>query len=251
MTGDRRRADNRRGKSGDSDRRDSDDRRFAESRRASESDVQASTSSKKRKKSSRSSGRTAGKSKIDWTKWFKRVAMVFMLGIIFFTATIIYFFSHLDFYVNKLGQRVKIDLAKATMDPESLTDRTPRAKLNFSIQNTLPLEVVLQNLNLNLHLSGYTVAKGTQITPKVLIKGHGATIVPVACSVDSIMTRRGLQKAMETSSAMSQKGAQAPDVRVADDLKGFIRIDGTAEFRLLVAGVEIPFTRLLTYEKRH
>lgn len=251
MTGDRRRADNRRGKSGDSDRRDSDDRRFTEARRASEDDAQSSVSRKKRKKSSKTSSRTAGKGKIDWTKWFKRVAMVFMLAIVFFTVIIIYFFSHLDFYVNKLGQRIKIDLEKAALDPESLTDRTTLAKLKFTVQNSLPLEVVLQNLNLNLHLSGYTVAKGMQITPKVLIKGHGATIVPVACSVDSIMTRRGLQKAMETIAATAQKGQQVRAIKLDDDLKGFIKIDGTADFRLLVAGVEIPFTRQLTYEKRH
>lgn len=251
MTDGRRKADDRRGQGGSPNRRTSDDRRYAEGRRAAGATA-PEPGKKTRKKTAKAVAKSKEKGRVNWPAIFKRVAIAFMLASIFFTVVIIYFFSHLDFYVNKLGQRVNLAIEKISLDPESLTDRTTRARLSFRVKNTLPLDILLQNLTFNVHLTGYTVAKGMQTMPKALINGHSEVIVPVACNVDSIMTRRALQKAKEAKLAPSKGLADRFTNRkdnITDNLKGVVRIDGKAEFRLLAAGVEIPFSRSLILEK--
>lgn len=175
-----------------------------------------------------------------------------MLAVALFTFFIIYFFAHLDYYMEKIGQRVQISLDKASLDPDSLTDRTTRARLTFMVVNQLPFEILLQNLNFTIHLSGYTIGKGMQISPKASLPKDAPTKVAVACNVDSIMTRRGLQKAVEKKPGALLKiiagSVNGRNDKLREDIKELLKIEGSVDFRLKAAGLEIPFTRHVVFE---
>lgn len=251
MAAERRQSDNRRESAGGAnDRRQKSDRRNESGRREVDSD-NPRTGGGAKKAGARKPAADKKNRRMSLSLVFKRFAVVFMIAMALFTVLIIYFFSHLDYYMEKVAKRVAISVERAALDPESLTDRTTRARLNFRVKNTLPLAVSFQNLNFNVSISEYTVAKGMQASPKILIEGNGQTLVPVACNVDSIMTRRALQKTIERNAGPLLKGllnrAQNKNNGLGDDIKGLVKITGSAEFRMHAGGVEIPFTRRLDF----
>ncbi|NCB37472.1 MAG: hypothetical protein EOM80_01775 [Erysipelotrichia bacterium] len=239
MAVDRRQSNSRRdSESNANDRRKKQDRRTESGRREPE----------KKSVSRKSSSGGKEKKKLSFSLLVKRIAIAFMATVVIATLLMIYFFINMDHYVGKISQKIFISLDRAVLDPESLTDRITRARFNFMVKNTLPLSMVFQNLNFNVNLAGYTVAKGMQASPKVLLAASSNTIVPVSCSVDSIMTRRGLQKALESNPRMLLKGLLGQkNGKVSEDIKSMVKISGTAEFRLKLGGVEIPFTRRLNF----
>lgn len=247
MASDRRRADDRRSDPEVNDRRKKTDRRGQAGRRTAEKTETGS--------SRRSAGKKAEKKGFESAAFksiFRKVAIAFMLFTALFTFAIIYFFANLDYYMAKVGQRVRVVLDKASLDPESLTDRTTRARLTFKVENSLPFEVILQNLNFTIHLSGYTIGKGMQISPRAIIARDAPTKVAVACNVDSIMTRRGLQKAVEKQPAALLKliagSNKGRNDQLRDDIKDLLKIEGSVDFRLKAGGLEIPFTRNVVFD---
>jgi len=247
MASDRRHSDNRRSDPEVNDRRKKNDRRGPAGRRNSEKPEAGSASRSARKKVDAKNAKSS-----TFKAVFRKVAIAFMLFVAIFTFSIIYFFANLDYYMEKVGHRVQVSLEKANLDPESLTDRTTRARLTFRVINSLPFEVILQNLNFTIHLSGYTIGKGMQISPKALIARDAPTRVAVACNVDSIMTRRGLQKAVEKQPAAILKvlagSNKVKNDQLRDDIKELLKIEGSVDFRLKAAGLEIPFTRKVVFD---
>ncbi len=248
MAADRRHSDARRDGGNSADRRQKSDRRAAAGRR----EVDQSGSSAKASPES-GAGKAAktkkGGSKISVV--LRRLTIFFIICVILFSAGLIFFFANLDSFMGEVGKRVKVTVERAFLDPESLTDRTTRARLNFRVKNSLPLTVVLQNMNFSLNISEYPIAKGMQASPKLAIEGGHEAIVPVACNVDSIMTRRALQKTIEKNAGPLLKGllnrAQGKADTFGDDIKALVKLTGTIEFRLKAGGVEIPFTRQLNF----
>lgn len=247
MAADRRNDEKRRDGESKQDRRQKNDRRSdgrREKDKAESGNGSGNSSAARRVPSGK-------KVKESFSKFFKKFAIVVIVATVLFTAGTVYFFANLDYFMNKVGQRVLISVDRALLDPESLTGRTTRARLNFKVTNTLPLGVVFQKLHFNVNMSDYTIAKGMQASPKIAIEGRGDTIVPVACSVDSIVTRRALQKTIERNAGQLLKGllsrAQGKADTFGDDIKALIKITGSAEFRLKAGGVEIPFTRKLDF----
>jgi hypothetical protein len=253
MASDRRGAEDRRGGAGQTDRRNSGDRRTESGRRAAEEIKPTGKSTAAKKKKNSRTALASGKKTAGMLGWLlKKLALAFMLLCGVLTAGLFYLFMHSDFYLEKAGRRIRLGLEKAALDPASLTGRNARVFLHFKVHNELPFDLILQNLDFSMHLSGYTVAKGMQAIPKAQIKGNGDTIVPVACSVDSIMTRRGLQKAFvsEARSILHGLGGkQDISSRFTENLNGLVKIDGKAEYRLRIAGIEIPFTQKVLLEK--
>ncbi len=235
MTGDRRSADERRSKEDAADRRKKNDRRYASSRRgAAEKNADAS-SGKKKKQVRKKQKRT-----IDWASVFKKTAAGFVILMSFFMFAVIYFFAHLDHHMVKVGQRIKVKLEKATLDPQSITDRQADARLNFRIENTLPLDVIVQSVSYSVNLGGYTIAKNMQASPKTTVSAGKSGVIALTCSVDSIMTRRGLQKAME--SRKRQNLPRRDSKKLEENYSDVIKISGAIDFRLKAAGLEIPFS---------
>lgn len=248
MAAERRQSDARRDGGNSGDRRQKSDRRAAAGRR----DIDQS-GSPARASSEGSAGRAAkakrGAAKVSTV--LRKLTIFFIICVALFSAGLIYFFANLDSFMGEVGKRVKVTIDRAFLDPDSLTDRTTRARLNFRVKNSLPLGVVLQNMNFSLNISEYPIAKGMQASPKLAIDGGHEAIVPVACNVDSIMTRRALQKTIEKNAGPLLKGllnrAQGKADTFGDDIKALVKITGTAEFRLKAGGVEIPFTRQLNF----
>lgn len=223
MTTDRRRPQGRRGAAeSESDRRNRNDRRAAD-RRGKSLDAREEKPARAAKGSSRLKG------------FFKLVAILFMASLALFSLVFIVFFANLDYFMEKAGERLLISAERVTVDPSSLTDRSSRANINFRVNNQLPLNIVLQNISFTMHLSGYTVAKDASFMPKTAIKGKSAATVPVWCQVDSIMTRRGLQKAQAVIAGHGNM--------VVNDLIKASVIEGIAEYRVSAGGIEIPFRR--------
>ncbi|HNX77166.1 MAG TPA: hypothetical protein PLM07_19430 [Candidatus Rifleibacterium sp.] len=243
MAADRRDSDNRRGSENADGRRAKADRRSS-GRRGNDSNSGDEAPSQRR-------GGSAKKSRSAFSSRFKRFALLLIFIAVVFSAGTVYFYANLDYFTARLGDRVEISVDRAMIDPESLTGKIARARLHFRVKNTLPIGVVFQKLNFNVGISEYNVAKGMQAAPKVSIEAGKDTIVPVACSVDSIMTRRALQKTIERKAGTLLKEllSQARNKTDAfgDDIKGLVKINGSAEFRLKVGGVEIPFSRKLNF----
>lgn len=248
MAADRRQSDARRDGGSSGDRRQKSDRRAAAGRREVDQSGNSAKSSPEA-----GAGRAAktkrGISKV--SSVLRKLVIFFIACVVLFSAGLIYFFANLDSFMGEVGKRVKVTIDRAFLDPDSLTDRTTKARLNFRVKNSLPMGVVLQNMNFSLNISEYPIAKGMQASPKLTIDGGHETIVPVACNVDSIMTRRALQKTIEKNAGPLLKGllnrAQGKADTLGDDIKALVTLTGTAEFRLKAGGVEIPFTRQLNF----
>ncbi|GAB4274757.1 MAG: hypothetical protein Kow0029_15310 [Candidatus Rifleibacteriota bacterium] len=258
MSGDRRKSDTRRvsdRRGGDrrrnNDRRgNSSDRRGNSSRRTA--DVGAKSPNKSAKEEARKdSGNAAEFFRTFLTRLIRKFAIVFSIVLLIFTGLIVYFFSNIDYYMGRIAQNVNIELTRASVDPESLTDRTTRARLYFKIENRLPLSIVFQNLKMNVRLSDYIIAKGVQIMPREKIDAHSEKVVKVEFHVDSIMTRRGLQKTVEKNAGPILKSfldrLGGKNSAITENLKGVMKIEGSTEFRLVLGGVEIPFARQLPF----
>jgi len=230
MTTDRRKSQGRRGTSdSEGDRRNRNDRR-ADDRRG-----------KPLNERSGKPGRSTKGAKVSGLKrFFKLVAILFMVSLALFSLIFIAFFANLDYFMEKAGERLLVSVERVTVDPASLTDRSSRANINFRFNNRLPLNLVLQNINFSMHLGGYAVAKNASFMPKTSIKGNSAATVPVWCQVDSIMMRRSLQKIIE-----AQKNPVLKDAgnAVTSDLKKMSVLEGTAEIRISAGGIEIPLRR--------
>jgi len=231
MTTDRRNSQSRRGSASSAgDRRNRDDRRAADRR------------GKALKAQSEKPARPAKASGLKG--FFRLVAILFMASLALFSLIFIIFFANIDYFMAKAGERLLISAERVTIDPSSLTDRSSRANINLHVNNRLPLNVVMQNLSFSMLLNGYTIAKDAAFMPKAAIKGNSAVTVPVWCQVDSIMARRGLQKAIEgTRSQSALPVISGRSSTIAEDLKKVSVLEGIAEFRLSAGGIEIPFRR--------
>lgn len=247
MSGDRRKSDSRRS----SDRRAGDrrapdaDRRNTGGRRNVDSAAKSARSAKAAAPAAPEESSTPVAEIVQ--KLIKRLAVLFVILVAIFTVILVYFFSHFDYYMDRLAQQIKIENTKATIDPGSLTDRTTRANLMLEVYNQLPVRVALQNLKLNVKIGGYTAAKGVQVVKRVVIEARQKQFIQVQFHVDSIMARRGLQKAVQQNAAPLLRSlisrVQGKKTSLADDIKGIMTSDGSAEFRLLIGGMEIPFER--------
>ncbi|MFZ5951333.1 MAG: hypothetical protein ACOYXC_11540 [Candidatus Rifleibacteriota bacterium] len=100
---------------------------------------------------------------------------------------------------------------------------------------------------MNVKISGYIVAKGVQVMPKEKIESGQTRSLQVRFQVDSIMARRGLQKAVEKNTGPILKSLisklQGKNDALTENLAGLMTSQGTAEMRMIVGGVEIPFKR--------
>ena len=243
---DRRQSDGRRDGGGAGDRRQKSDRRAVSGRREVDAPGKSSAASSA---PARKAAKSAKNRKMPVI--IKKIAIAVIVFAVLFAAGMVLFFANLDFLMEKVGDRVKISIDRALLDPQSLTGKITRARLNFRVKNTLPLGVVFQNLTFDVKISEYTVAKGMQAAPKITVEGGSETVVPIACNVDSIMTRRALQKTIERNAGPLLKNlltmASGKADTLGDDIKALIKIKGTAEFRLKAGGAEIPFTRKLNF----
>jgi LEA14-like dessication related protein len=244
MASDRRKSDTRRNsdRRTDSDRREKQDRRTKNGRRTAESSAVVEPSGKKA-----SSGFSAI---LLFKSLIKKLAILFSLFIVVLTIVLVYFFAHLEYYMEKISQSVSVQMTKAELDAESLTDKTTRARVFFKVTNDLPFDIRFQGSKLNAQLADYTVAKGVQVLPGKRVKAKSATIIAIGFHVDSIMTRRGLQKAVKNNTGAILKSLsarlQGNKQAITDNLKGILKVTGIADLKLLVGGIEIPFTVALS-----
>ncbi len=242
----RRSADRRR-----DDRRNRDDRRAAAKAAAAE---KSSGGSKKKTGKSDSRKASVAKPVINKSKrLFKAFAIVLTILVVTLTIGIMYVFSRLDFFMGLASERVSMRLVTASLDSSSLTDKITKARFTIDIKNDLPFGIILTNLNYNVNLSGYTIAKGVQISPRTVIPTMNRARLPIRFHVDSIMARRGLQKAVKENASGLLQGLlgrlQGKNKKITNDLKGVMKVNGTADFRIKIGGVEIPFTKAVQFEQ--
>ncbi len=247
MSADRRAKDTRRSE----DRRAKPDRRAQDTRRKTDS-RRASEGGKKAGGSPANPMQKAAATVSLMQRLLKKLAIIFALLVVIVTGVLLYFFSNLDYYMGKVSKKISFSMTRAEIDPESLTDRTTKARVFIKVKNDLPLAVSLQSIKLNAKLGGYTIAKGVQVLPVKRIKKKSEAIVAVSFHVDSIMTRRGLQRAVENNAGPSLKSflarLQGKNQAITDNLKGILKIKGSTDFRVIAGGIEIPFSRLLQFD---
>ncbi|MGM0599593.1 MAG: hypothetical protein ACQETH_07205 [Candidatus Rifleibacteriota bacterium] len=233
------------------DRREKNDRRTKEGRRTAElaGKGKATATAKSSRQGDSAKGGSGFKTFI--ASFVKKLALILFITVIVITLLLVYFFSNIDYYMGKAAKRVSIAIERANLDPESLTNRSTRARVYFDVGNDLPFDIILQDLKFKVNLSDYTVAKGVQIIPRKKIKSGEKQNVAVQFHVDSIMARRGLQKAVSKNAGPILKSFLArlkgKNQTITDNLKGIMKIKGTAGFRMLVGSMEIPFTRILDF----
>ena len=249
MPGDRRKSDSRRS----SDRRGGDRRAGSNERRGTDGrrTVDKPAPSAPTKSEPTHQEARPGNMKDFVLKWAKRLALVFMGLIVCLTFLLVYFFANFEYYMGQVAQKVKIENTSASIDAKSLTDRTARASLAIKVKNGLPLPIVVQNLNLNVKVSGYIVAKGIQIMPKIRIESDSQKVLKVGFHVDSIMARRGLQKTVEKNAGPILKTLisklQGKNEKMGENLKGIMTAVGSVEYKLILGGIEIPFKQNLEF----
>lgn len=242
MPGDRRKSDSRRNSERRfNDRRKSDDRRTKDGRRTVDGSEKSASGSEP------AGAKGSGLAKTSVAAILKRLAMLFMMLMIICLSIMVYFFSHFDYYMEKVGRKVRLENTSATVDSASLTGRTSKASVTLKITNDLPFPILIQNLAMNVKISGYIVAKGVQVMPKEKIESGQTRSLQVRFQVDSIMARRGLQKAVEKNTGPILKSLisklQGKNDALTENLAGLMTSQGTAEMRMIVGGVEIPFKR--------
>ncbi len=247
MPGDRRKSDSRRA----SDRRGNDRRAQNADRRGT--DGRRTVDSPKDQAAKEPTPPVSARAAETMKKMVKRLAILLVVLVTLFTGLLVYFFSNFEYYMNKVAQKIEIENTKATIDGESLTDRVTRASLMLKVTNRLPFAVVLQNLKMNAKISGYTVAKGVQVMQRVEVEAGQEKALQVQFHVDSIMTRRGLQKGIKKNAGSLLKSLVANLQGKKDALKeniiGLMTTEGSAEFRLLIGGIEIPFERKFNFSQ--
>jgi hypothetical protein len=68
------------------------------------------------------------------------------------------------------------------------------------------------------------------------------------------MARRGLQKAVRENASGLLQGLlgrlQGKNKKLTSDLKGVMKVNGTADFRVKLGGIEVPFTKVVQFEQQ-
>jgi hypothetical protein len=254
MANDRRNKDSRRveDRRKSNDRRKSTDRRTQASRRDGEAPpAKPASSTEKKKVTKPEPKKKSAPGKLG--KLFKMFAILLTICVLMVTVIIIGVFSNLDAIMAKVSERVSVNVAQATIDPASLTGRTTKAVIKFDIGNNLPIDIILKDFKFTANLSGYTIAKGVQILPKFKVESWKNARLPVRFHVDSIMARRGLQKAIRKNASKLMNTLlsrlQGKKKKLSEDLKGVMKVSGTAIFKIQISGIEIPFEKILNFEK--
>jgi hypothetical protein len=256
MANDRRNKDSRRAEDRRKsiDRRKSTDRRTKLSRRDGEAPPAKPTPApapEKKKVSKAEPKKKSSTGKLG--KLFKMFSILLTVFVLMVTIVIVAIFSNLNAIMAKVAKRVDVAVAQATIDPASLTGRTTKAVIKFDIGNNLPVDIILKDFKFTANLSGYTIAKGVQILPKFKVESWKNARLPVQFHVDSIMARRGLQKAIRKNASKLMNTLlsrlQGKKKKLSEDLKGVMKISGTAVFKIKISGIEIPFEKILNFEK--
>ena len=192
MAGDRRQSDTRRAADRRAnDRRTDSDRRTAAGRRM----VDESTAAPPGAAADNDDEDEEEETLLEMVGRYARMAV--MVGVILLAvcaAGAMYVFGNFGYFVGRASQQITVEMTRASLDPDSLTDKAAKAQLAFNVKNPLPVQVVLQSVTMDLKLGSYDIAKETRFNLRQIISPFSASTVATQMQVDSIMARRGLQK---------------------------------------------------------
>lgn len=182
---------------------------------------------------------------------FKYFVILLIIFVLVITGSVIVIFSNLEYFVNNISKHVIVKLEHASIDPSSLTQKVCRAKLTLGMKNNLPVGLVFTNIKYNVKLSEYKIANGVQAKPMLIIPANTYKRLPINFHVDSIKTRRALQKVVrENTQGLLQvmlSKINGKTKSLANDVKQIIKVEGTADFNLSLRGIKIPFTKTIEF----
>ncbi len=203
-------------------------------------------SAPKKKSGSNSSSSNKGKG----MGFFKKLMYVVMALIIALLSVIIYVMINFDTYKARIADKIALNLEKVSLDISDLTDKQTKLKLNFVTNNQLPLTIVFKNLNFDLTLGDYQVAKQMQAEVMAKLATNTETKVTIGVNVDSIQARRAITKGIEKNAGKLLKTVLAKKSvvkEVGEDIKAITVIKGTADFMILAGPMEIPFSKNINF----
>ena len=203
-------------------------------------------SAPKKKSGSSSSSSNKGKG----MGFFKKLMYVIMALIIALLSVIIYVMINFDTYKARIADKIALNLEKVSLDVSDLTDKQTKLKLNFVANNQLPLTIVFKNLNFDLALGDYQVAKQMQAEVMAKLATNTETKVTIGVNVDSIQARRAISKGIEKNAGKLLKTILAKKSvvkEVGEDIKAITVLKGTADFMILAGPMEIPFSKKINF----
>lgn len=189
-------------------------------------------------------------SKGDSTGFFKKILFVVMFLAIVSLSGFIYLMLNFDSYKAQIAEKITMKLDKVSLDPAKLTEKQTKLRLHILVNNGLPVVVIFKNLNFDLNLGDYQVAKGMQAEAMTALKANADTNVVVALNVDSIQARRAIQKGIERNvgtivkAVLSQKSVQKA---VGEDIKAITQIKGSVDLMFKIGSFEMPFTKTVKF----
>lgn len=180
----------------------------------------------------------------------KKLLFIVMMLTIVVLSGFIYLLLNFDSYKSKIADKIVIKLDKVALDPSKLTEKQTKLRLHFVVNNGLPVGVIFKNLNFDLALGDYQVAKGMQAEAMTTLAANADTNVVVALNVDSIQARRAIQKGIEKNASKILKtvlSKKSVKKEIGEDIKAITVIKGTVDLMFKVGSFEIPFTKTVHF----
>ncbi len=201
------------------------------------------------KKPLKKSSRRKSTSKKPRSKYplIKNTFILFMVLFIFGLFLSVYAILNNSKIVPMLSRFIAIKSEEVILKSETLTQKTSRIEMKISIENRAWFPIYLNDIIFDLSLGDYVIAKNFQAKPQLKLLSRDKTVIPIGLNIDSIITRRALQKTVEknASELIKKLLSQVPTAKnpYGDDINVVSKITGKTNLFLQVLDYNLPFEK--------
>ncbi|MDD3378072.1 MAG: hypothetical protein PHF08_11560 [Candidatus Riflebacteria bacterium] len=177
----------------------------------------------------------------------KKSVFIILISSIFILTFAIYVMLNSSKFIPLLGQFVTMSVSTITLNPETLTHKNTRALIHLKVKNTSIIPIYLDNFVFDMKIGDYQPAKNLKAITNIKLDDTKEITVPIACNLDSITTRRALQKTIEKNAGKVIKKLldTTPVSKEAygDDIKAVSKIKGNANMHVRLFGYALKFSK--------
>lgn len=146
-----------------------------------------------------------------------------------------------------LGRFVTMSVSTITLNPETFTQKNTRALIHLKIKNSSVIPIYFDNFVFDMKIGDYQPAKNMKAITNIKLDDTKEVTVPIGCNLDSITTRRALQKTIEKNASKVIKklldSAPVSKDAYSGDIKAVSKIKGTANMHIKLFGYDLKFSK--------
>jgi LEA14-like dessication related protein len=177
----------------------------------------------------------------------KKLLFVSSIIVIFLLTLLVYIILNSNKLIPMLSNFVTVSTEEVILKSETLTQKTARIEMKVRVENKAWFPIYLNDILFDLTLGEYNLAKNFQAKPNIKLLGRDKTLLPIGLNVESIATRRALQKTVEKNASELVKKilSQSPSNKnpYGDDIKVITKLTGKAELGINLLDYKLPFNK--------